>query len=431
MERIISLAGIFILIGLAWLLSEKRMQVSWRAVFGALLLLFGMGALVFLIPQSTELFLFLNRAVLKLLSFASEGAVFVFGSLALAPGETGPAGESSIGFFLAFQMLPAVIFFSALMSFFYYLGWVQPVVRVFAKIFKNFMRLSGAESLSASTNIFVGIEAIFSIRPFLEKLTRSEMFTVITACMATVASSTLAIYVSFLKTALPTIAGHLISASILSIPAAVLISKIIIPETEEPVTWGQVPHDATKRHSNFMGAISEGAWEGLKLAAGIAALLIAVLGLVAGINFLFHRLGIFLPGAPDLTLQKILGWVMIPFAWCLGLSSHDLFPAAQLLGERWVLTEIVAYRDLASMAAQGIIKEARTVLVMSYALCGFTHVASVAIFVGGISALVPSRHDEIAGLGIKALFAAFLATLITGCIAGVFFSTSQTAILSL
>ena len=431
MERLISLAGIFILTGLAYVFSEKRASVPWATLAGALALSMTTGAVVFLLPQSKELFLFANRAVLKLLSFSGEGAKFLFGVLALPPGSKGDGGEPSLGYFMAFQMLPAVIFFSALMALLYYFCLIQPVIRLFAVIFRKFMRLSGAEALSASSNIFVGVEAVFSIRPFLEKLTRSEFFTVLTACMATVASSTLAIYVSILKDTFPSIAGHLISASILSVPAAVMISKTMIPETGEPVTMGKIPEEDKDRHSNFMAAIIDGAWEGMKLAAGIGTLLIAILGLVAMLNAFIHRGGLFLPGQPDLSLEKILGWLMLPFAWCLGLSPHDLVPASRLLGERWILTEVVAYRDLAGFVAQGLIRDPRTVVVMSYALCGFTHVASVAIFVGGMSALVPGRRDEIAGLGFKALFAAFLATLITGCIAGVFFSASQGTVLFL
>jgi CNT family concentrative nucleoside transporter len=429
-ERLTSLAGIFILVGVAWLCSENRGRIQWKTVFGALVLELAIGALVFLLPQSTGLFLWLNRVVIKLLSFASQGALFLFGALALSPGETGPGGETSLGFFLAFQMLPAVIFFSALMSLLYHFGVIQPFIRFFAVVFKRFMRLSGAESLCASSNIFVGIEAVFSVRPFLDGFTRSEFLTILTPCMATTASTTLAIYVAFLSKALPTIAGHLISASVLAIPASILISKIMIPETDIPLTMGTVPHEKEKRHSNFMGAVSEGAWEGLKLAAGIAALLIAVLGLVAVFNAFFRYGGSFLPGTPELSIEKILGWLMVPFAWCLGIRQEDLFPAAQLLGERWILTEVIAYRDLAGFIASGMIKETRTIVIMSYALCGFAHVASVGIFVGGISALVPSRRDDIAALGLKALWAAFLATLMTGCIAGLFFSSNQARVLS-
>ncbi len=417
--------GIFLLVSIALALSEKRSSISWSTVFGALGLQLFIGALVFLAPRSTDFFLWLNNVVVKLLDLSREGTMFLFGALALQPGETGPAGETSLGFFLAFQVLPAVIFFSALMSLFYHFGLIQPVVRFFAKVFYRFMRLSGAESLSASSNIFVGIEAVFTIRPYLAKLTRSELFIILTTSMATTASTTLAIYVSFLKHSVPTIAGHLISASIIAIPAAILISKVMIPETGSPETMGKIPRDDEANQSHFMGAVVNGAWEGLKLAAGIAALLIAVLGMVAIVNFLLAKIGFLFGSASALSLQKILGWTMIPFAWCLGIPKQEILPAAQLLGERFILTEVVSYRDLAAFAASGLIREPRTLLVMSYALCGFAHVASLAIFVGGISALIPSRRDEIASLGPKALIAAFLATIMTGCIAGIFYVSAN------
>lgn len=421
MERLISFLGIFIMISLAWVLSEKRSAISWTTVAGALGLQLFFGALVFLAPKSAEFFLWLNGAVVRLLDLSREGTLFLFGALALQPGETAPGGLTSLGFFLAFQVLPAVIFFSALMSLFYWMGLIQPIVHFFARVFKRFMRLSGAESLASSSNIFVGIEAVFTIRPYLPNFTRSELFILLTTSMATTASTTLAIYVSFLKNQIPTIAGHLISASILAIPAAILISKVMVPETGKPLTMGHVPKEKEKRHSNFMGAVIDGAGDGLKLAAGIAALLIAVLGLVAILNALLHKAGVFLPGNADLSLQKILGWTMIPFAWCLGIPPQEIFPAAQLLGERFIMTETVSYRDLAAFSASGVIQSPRTMLVMSYALCGFAHVASLAIFVGGISTLIPNRRDEIAGLGMKALVAAFLATIMCGCIAGLFY----------
>ncbi len=420
MERIQSLFGIFAVLAMAWLCSESRRRIAWKTVLGALALNFFFASLIFLLPQSTAVFLWLNKAVIKLLSFANQGAVFLFGVLALGPGDKGPAGEASLGFFMAFQMLPAVIFFSALMSLAHWLGWIQPLIRFFAVLFKRLIGLSGAEALSVSSNIFVGIEAVFPIRPYLETLTRSELFTVMTACMATVASTTLAIYVSFLKDILPTVAGHLISASILAIPAGVACSKLMIPETGEPLTLGHIPEARDEKRPHFMEAVTEGAMEGVRLAVGIGALLIAVLGLVALLNFTFQKAAAFLPGGATISIEKVLSWVMLPFAACLGISGQDLTLAAQLLGERWILTEVVAYRDLAKMAAEGAIRDSRTVVVMSYALCGFTHVASLAIFVGGLSALVPVRKSEIAQLGVKALFAAFLATVITGSFAGLF-----------
>ncbi len=426
MERVISMLGICILIAIAWAISEKRSSVAWSTVAGALGIQLAVGAIVFWMPRSADFFLCLNNLVVKVLDLSREGTLFVFGALALSPGETGPAGETSLGFFLAFQVLPAVIFFSALMSLLYYIGLIQPIVLFFARIFKRFMRISGAEAMSCSSNIFVGIEAVFTIRPYLAKLTRSELFILLTSSMATTASTTLAIYILFLKQYIPTIAGHLVSASIIAIPAAILISKVMIPETQSPQTMGKLPTQSAPLQSNFMGAVVDGSWEGLKLAAGIATLLIAVLGFLGVVNYVLMKAGGLFPGDIRLSLQAILGWICIPFAWCMGIPGSEILPAARLLGERFIVTEVVAYKDLAGFVASQTIREPRTMLVLSYALCGFVHVASLAIFVGGISALVPARRDELAHLGMKALFAAFLATVMTGCIAGIFY-TGETA----
>ncbi len=429
MERLICIAGIVFLIALAWTLSEKRSRISWLTVCGALALQALIAALVFLAPQSQAFFLWLNNAAVKFLDLSREGTLFLFGALALSPGETTPTGLSSLGFFMAFQIFPAVIFFSALMSLLYFLRIVQPLVLLFARVFKRFMRLSGAEALASSSNIFVGIEAVFTIRPYLPRFTRSELFILLVTSMATTASTTLAIYISFLKSQIPTIAGHLISASVLAIPAAILFAKILVPETGQPETMGKIPRGQEARHSNFMAAVSEGAWEGLKLAAGIATLLIAVLGLVAILNFFLAKMGLWIGFTADLSLQKILGWAMIPFAWCLGITGAEAEPAARLLGERFILTEVISYKDMADMAAAGVLHNPRTLLVLSYALCGFAHLASLAIFVGGMSALIPSRRDEIAGLAFKALLAAFLATILTGCMAGMFYTAGNNGIM--
>jgi CNT family concentrative nucleoside transporter len=250
-------------------------------------------------------------------------------------------------------------------------------------------------------------------------MTRSELLTVLTCGMSTVASTTLAIYVLFLKDSFPQIAGHLISASVLSIPAAVLVSKLLLPETENPETMGEVPPVAEgKRHSNSIAALAAGSWDGLKLAAGITTLLIAVLGVVGVLDFALAKLGT-VAGEP-LSFSLILGWIFTPVAWLLGIEGGDTRVAGQLLGQRLVLTEIPAYRELGALAQQGAVS-ARSFVILSYALCGFTHVASIGIFVGGFSALAPARRDDLASLGPRALLGAVLATLMTGALAGILF----------
>jgi CNT family concentrative nucleoside transporter len=263
-------------------------------------------------------------------------------------------------------------------------------------------------------------------------MTRSELLTLLTCGMSTVASTTLALYVFFLKDVFPQIAGHLISASVLSVPAAAMVSKLILPESADPPTAGRLPElDRSRAHGNTMSALTAGAWDGLRLAAGIATLLIAVLGIVAILDLVLGRLSSPLSDAlgGPLDLGRILGWVFTPMAWLLGIESADLVEAGRLLGQRLVLTEIVPYRRLAQLAAAGALSP-RTLLVLSYALCGFAHVASVGIFVGGVSALAPSRRDDLAALGPRALIGATLATLMTGAVAGMLYH-GQAAVLGL
>jgi concentrative nucleoside transporter, CNT family len=412
----VSALGFLLFAGMAWLLSTDRRRVSWKTIAWGISLQLVIGLLIFRLPGSHRVFLWLNDGVLALLDASKSGTVFLFGPLAASPGEPG-----SVGFILLFQVLPVAIFFAAFTALLYHLRVLQLVVRLFARLFHRTLRISGAESLCGAANIFVGVESALVIRPYLEKMTRSELLTVLTTGMATVASSTLGIYVFVLSGVFPQIAGHLLSASVLAIPAAVVIAKLLVPETETPETLlGVPPEDESTRSRNVMSAIIQGAMDGLKLAAGISALLIAILGLVA-LGDKLLGLGSSLAGmAEPLSLVRILSWVFRPFAFLLGIQSNDIPLAARLLGERVILTEVVSYGDLAQMISNGEIASPRTVVILSYALCGFAHVASVAIFVGGTAALVPSRRDDLASLGWRALLAATLATLMTGCVAGIF-----------
>ena len=425
--NLISLLGLFVLGGLAWVVGGLQRPVAWRTVMGSGLVMLALGTVVFLLPPTRLVLLSLNNLVVALLGATREGAEFLFGPLALNPGESTAAGEPSVGFILAAQVLPAVIFFAALMAAFYHLGLIQPVIRLFGRFFQNTLRLSGAEALAGSANIFVGIESATTILPYLAGMTRSELLMLLTCGMSTVASTTLALYVFFLTAAFPQIAGHLISASIMSIPAAVLVSKLILPERGQPETMGTIPAIAeSKRTSNTMAALSAGSWDGLKLAAGIATLLITVLGLVGVMNLalaqLTSPLGDWLGG--PLSVELILGWLFTPLAWLLGLAGADLQQASQLLGQRIILTEVVSYQQLGVMASAQAVSP-RTLLVLSYALCGFAHLASMGIFVGGISALVPSRRNDLAALAFRALAGSTLATLMTGALAGLFYHGQQ------
>ena len=413
-----SAAGAVVLVFLAWAAGGFRRPFPWKTAAGAGSLMVVLAAIVFWVPPTRVLFVALNDGVLAVLDAGNAGARFLFGPLALGPGQSTPSGEPSVGFVLATQILPAVIFFAALMSLLYHLRVMQPLVRLFAKLFHRLAGLSGAEALAGASNIFVGVESAVTVRPYLERMTRSELLTVLTCGMSTVASTTLAIYVLFLKDTFPLIAGHLISASVLSIPAAAIVSRAILPESEVPATGALVPPLQTDRQANSLAALSVGAWDGLKLAAGIATLLIAVLGVVGVLDLA-------LGWVFGIDLARVLGWVFTPLAWLLGIAAADVPAAARVLGQRAVLTEVVAYGELARLSAAGAL-ELRTVLVLSYALCGFAHVASVGIFVGGAAALAPSRRDDLAALGWKALVGATLATLLTGALAGAFYTGQST-----
>lgn len=421
--NLLSLFGCAVLAVLAWIFGGCRRPVPWRTTLGSGLLMIALGIIVFWVPQTRRLLVAVNSLVLVVLDAGSAGALFLFGPLALNAGQTTDAGAASIGFVFAAQALPLVVFFAALMALLYHLKIVQPVVRALSRLLHGTLRLSGAEALAGASNVFFGLESATTIRPYLERMTRSELLTVLTCCMATVASTTLALYVRMLQDVFPQIAGHLISASVLSIPAAVLTSKLLLPENETPETLGRVPpiHE-TRRRGNAMAALSVGAWDGLKLAAGIATLLVAVLGVVALLDVVLNRATA--PFADQLggplDLRRMLGWIFTPPAWLLGIEAADLTAAGRLLGGRLVLTEIPAYQELAVLARNGEISS-RSLLVVSYALCGFTHVASMGIFVGGIAALAPSRRDDLAALGPRALLAATLTTLMTGAVAGLLF----------
>jgi len=412
----VSALGFLVFAGIAILLSTDRKKIAWKTIAWGVSLQLVIGLLIFQFPGTHRIFLVLNDAVLALLDASKAGTAFLFGPLAASPGEAG-----SVGFILLFQVLPVAIFFAAFTAVLYYLRVLQWVVRLFARVFHRTMGTSGAESLCGAANIFVGVESALVIRPYLDKMTRSELLTVLTTGMATVASSTLGIYVAFLTGVFPQIAGHLLSASVIAIPAAIVVCKLLVPETETPETALGVPEDdESTRPRNLMSAIIEGSMDGLKLAAGISALLIAILGLVAlGDKMLGFGSSWFGMTEP-LSLVRILSWVFRPFAYLLGIQSSDIPVAAKLLGERVILTEVVSYNDLAQLISSGGITNGRTVVILSYALCGFAHVASVAIFVGGTAALAPKRRDDLAALGWRALVAATLATLMTGCIAGIF-----------
>lgn len=426
----ISFLGIFAIAFLAWVFSKNRKNVNWNLILWAFGFQLLFAFIIFKVPLGISFFSWLNAVVVKLLSFSKSGINFLFGPLGLSPGEVGTNGEESIGFILAVQGLPTIIFFSALLSLLYYLKVMQSIVDLFAHIFAKLMRVSGAESLCAWSNIFVGIESAFTIRPYLEKMTLSELHTVLTAGMATIASSVLSLYVMVLKEEFPMIAGHLVSASVLSAPAAIAISKLVYPEDEKPLTLGHVVKGYYQASTNWIESIINGANEGVKLCVGIAALLIAFLGILALFNWIISSIATPLVKTLGfnftISLENILGCLFYPFTLIIGIPAQDAIYVSRLLGERLVLTELVSYQHLSKLIQEGMLSNSRSVVLSTYALCGFFHIASLAIFVGGISALIPSRTKDLARLGFRALFSATLACLMTAAVAGVFYIQDAT-----
>lgn len=460
----LSFGGIFVLCGIAWLGSENRRVIPWRVILWGIALQLILGLLVFTFPVTRFVISVISNSINAVLDATEAGSRFLFGSLfvpdlnappgpilvgrwiarAVTPSYVPVAGDRlspenlNLGYIFAFRALPLVIFFSALMSLLYYLGVIQPIVRFFAKIFRRSMNLSGAEALSGSMNIFVGIESALVIRPYLASMTRSELCAILTACFGSIASTVLALYAGALRPIFPNITGHLVSASIMAIPACFVISKLLVPETEVPKTLGALPednpeNDRAERPSGAMESVILGAMDGVRLAIAIAALLIAILGLVALVNLFFanlaglatssnlfiRRIGLIFQ---VITLQNIVGALFVPLTFLTGVSANwnEIWQSSVLIGRRLLETEVPAYQQLGVLASQGTISD-RALLITSYCLCGFAHIPSVGIFVGGFSSLIPSRRKDLATLGWKALWGATLATLMIGCVAGVFY----------
>lgn len=424
MYNLISFFGIFVFIAIAWLFSTNRRNLNWSVIlFGvSFQLLFAL--FIFKVPAGTKLFLLINDLVIKVLEASSAGTKFVFGSLSIPPGV-----EGSHGFILAFQSLPAIIFFSALISILYYLNIMPFIIRFFAGIFSRLMKISGAEALCAASNIFVGVEAAFTVKPHIADMTRSELCTMLTSGMSTVASNVLVLYVFTLSAQFPAIAGHLISASILSAPAAIVISKVLLPEDMIPKTMGVSIKPHYKKASNLFEAIIDGAQDGVKVIVGVGALLIAVLGIVALLDMAIGAAGSAINSSLrlniDWTLKGLCGYVFFPFSLIMGVPLSDAFEISRIVGERLIVTEVTGYQDLAAAISTGLIKEPRSILIATYALCGFAHLASMAIFVGGISALSPNSTKVLSQIGFRSLLAATLACLMTACVAGTFFDGSS------
>lgn len=427
--NLVSFFGIFVLVGFAWLCSTRRKVINWRVVFWGVGLQLFFAIFIFWVPIGAKFFLLVNRVVVAVLETATAGTRFLFGRLAYPIGTTTETGEPSLGNILAFQALPTIIFFAAIIGALYYLRIMPLLIRGFSYVFTRLMRISGAESLCASSNIFVGVESALVVRPHLKEMTKSELVTILSASMGTIASTVLALYVFYLQEQLPTIAGHLISASFLSAPAAVVMAKMLYPETEKPKTLGVDVKPHYEREDNLIMAIINGATSGLKYLGGIVALLLAFIGIVALLDLILGWFGgnfnNWFGWSFDWSFSTILGYLSYPFTLILGVPPADALEIAKLIGERTVVTEVVAYQDLSQLMADGALVHPRSAIIASYALCGFAHIASLAIFVGGIGALVPERLKDLSRLGFRALLAATLACLMTGAVAGAFFTSGS------
>ncbi len=414
-QQVVSIFGTLIMVFIGWLFCKHRKNVKWRTIIWGITLQVIFAVLVLRTPPGRIFFNFMNDVIVKLLSFQEEGGKFVFNALAIPTGQPG-----SMGFFFAFQVLTTIIFFSSLMSVLYYLGVMQKVVMFFARIMFFTCKTSGAETLSASANIFVGqTEAPLLIRPYVEEMTESELMCVMVGGMATVAGGVMAAYVGMLKQYFPDIAGHLLAASVMSAPAALVMAKIMIPEIGHPKTMKAMEITYKDPSVNVIEAAANGATIGLQLALNVGTMLVAFMSLLALANWgIQHLIGIF--GPHDVTLEKLLGWAFAPLAWVMGTPPKDCLVVGQLMGEKTVLNEFVAYTHLMTYAAQhpGALSY-RAYVIATYALCGFSNFLSIGIQIGGIGAIAPSRKQDLARLGIYALIGGSLASFMTATIAGI------------
>jgi len=400
--RLMSVGGLLVMLAVAFALSENRRRISLRVVLTGLGLQLALALVIFLTHIGSVLFGAADRAFAFFMAASNEGARFLFGKLTT---------DQALGAVVAFQVLPLVIFFSALAGILYHLGVTQLVVRAMARIMQKVMNLSGAESLASALFVFFGIESTTAIAHYIRRMTRSELFTLMTAFMATIAGTVMGAYVSF--GAAP---GHLLTASLMSAPAAVVIAKILIPETEQPLTRGRVRFDPPRESVNLLDAAANGAGQGLRLAVTIGAMLIAFVGLIHLLNLILGAIsGLWM--AEPLTLQRLLGWAFSPAAFVLGVPWDDAYEVGQLLGTKTILNEFLAYREMQPLAAGGVISR-RSVTIATYALCGFANFGSVAILVGGLGMIDRERKGLFARLGLWALVSGTLAAFMTACYAG-------------
>ena len=418
--------GIVFLLGTCFLLSKKRKAIDWKLVISGLTLQIIFALLVLKVDFVAEVFDWISKKIVAFLALSDKGAEFLFGGLI--------TDMNTFGYIFAFKVLPTIVFFSAFTSVLYYLGILQKVVWVFAWVMSKTMRLSGAESLAAAANIFIGqTEAPLVVKPYLEKMTKSEILSLMVGGMATIAGGVLAAFIGFLGG--DSIADqvaftkHLLTASIMSAPAALLIAKMLLPQTEPEKVNTKLDIAKDKIGSNILDAISRGTTEGVKLAVNVGAMLLVFTALIAVINGGFSLFGE-ATGLNDvitnstenryngLSLEYLLGNVFAPIAWMIGVSADDIVLVGQLLGEKTIINEFIAYGSLRDMKNAGVITHNKSIIIATYALCGFANFASIGIQIGGIGVLAPSQRNNLSKFGIKALIGGTVAALLTATIAG-------------
>ena len=436
MDYLRGLGGLIFIIGVAYLLSGNRRAIDWRLVLIGILIQLTFGLIIGKVQIAQTAFVYVSEKFVTFLSFAARGAEFLYGDLA-KNSSGNPEVKHSLGFLFAFQALPTVIFFSAVTAGLYYLGVLQKIVFGFAWIMARTMRLSGAESLSAAANIFMGqTEAPLLVRPFIPRMTKSELSCLMVGGMATIAGSVLGAYVSFLGGGDPAqqakFATYLLSASIMNAPAAIVLAKIFMPETEPEKIDRTLKVNKEQIGVNLIDAMASGAADGLKLALNIGGMLLAFIAIIYALNWVLVDFIGDLTGLNEFvvqntngayqgfSLQYILGQVFRIFAFCIGVSWDESLYVGSLLGQKMVINEFVAYLDLANMKQAGLLSE-KSIRIATYALCGFANFSSIAIQIGGIGGMAPNRQGDLSKLGLKAMIAASLATMMTATIAGAIF----------
>ena len=412
MHTLQSVAGLVCFTALAWVLSENRHRVSFRLIGSGIGLQLGIGLLLLKIPLFRKLFLSLNDAVLALEESTRAGTSLVFGYLGGGPQPFEVSAPANT-FILAFRALPLVLVISALSALLFYWRILPWIVRAFAWCLTKTMRIGGAEGLSVAANVFVGmVEAPLFVRPYLAQMTRSELFTLMTAGMATIAGTVMVLYASIIGKIIPGVMGHILTASIISVPAAVTIAKVMIPETR-PLTSGELK--APQPALNAMDAVTQGTLQGVQLLINIVAMLIVLVALVYLVNIILGLLPHF--HSFPLSLQRLMGWLMAPVVWLMGIPWSECVTAGSLLGTKTILNEFVAYLDMSRLAPGSL--SARSLVIMTYALCGFANPGSLGIMIGGIGTMAPERRSEIVTLGVRSVVAGTLATCMTGAVVGI------------